>query len=48
MILSDNRLEVLLSASLFPMFYMLAYPNFSIAYSLFESYIFLMHCLKVD
>jgi len=40
MISLDNRFEVLLSASLFPIFYMLAYPNFLIIYGLFEFLIF--------
>ena len=41
MIWLDKGLEVLLSASLFPMLYMLAYPKYLIVYGLFESYIFL-------
>jgi hypothetical protein len=40
MISLDNRFEVLLSASLFPMFYMLAYPKFLIIYGLFEFLLF--------
>jgi hypothetical protein len=40
MISLDNRFEVLLPASLFPMFYMLAYPKFLIIYGLFEFLLF--------
>jgi hypothetical protein len=42
MISLDNRFEVLLPASLFPMFYMLAYPKFLIIYGLSEFLLFLL------
>jgi len=40
MIWLDNRLEVLFPTSLFPMFYMLAYPDFLIIYGLSEFLLF--------
>jgi hypothetical protein len=48
MISLDNRFEVLLPASLFPMFYMLAYPKFLIIYGLFEFLLFLLKCLDIQ
>jgi hypothetical protein len=48
MISLDNRFEVLLPASLFPMFYMLTYPKFLIIYGLFEFLLFLFKCLDIQ
>jgi len=48
MISLDNRLEVLLPASLFPMFYMLAYPKFLTIYGLSEFLLFLFKCLDIQ
>jgi hypothetical protein len=48
MISLNNRFEVLLPTSLFPMFYMLAYPKFLSSTVLFEFVLFILKCLDIQ